>query len=83
MAGALRPESSWVGKSLQSRPLNESLKTSKIIALLRGKSVVIARPEAVLQPGDRLLIIAPQQARTELAKHLTFTLTPSSAALPV
>ena len=68
--GALRPESPWVGKTIQSRTLTGATADSKIVAVLRGKSVTLARPETILQPGDRLLLIASAQAREELAKHL-------------
>lgn len=70
VVGALRPDSPWVGKTIQSRVLTGPLAESKIMAVLRGKSVMLARPETVLQPGDRLLLMAPPEAQTELAKHL-------------
>jgi hypothetical protein len=70
MIGALRPESPWVGKQLQSRTLSDSLAESKVAAILRGQTVIRARPETVLQPGDRLLMIAPQQSQAELLVHL-------------
>ena len=68
--GALRPESPWAGRTIQSRTLTGAIADSKIVAILRGKSVTLARPETILQPGDRLLLIASAQAREELAKHL-------------
>ena len=68
--GALRPESPWVGKTLQSRVLRGAIAESKVVAIFRGKTVMRARPEAVLQPGDRLLFIASQQAQAELLEHL-------------
>ena len=70
MIGALRPESPWVGKALQSRVLSGAIADSKVVAILRGKTVMRARPEAVLQPGDRLLFIASQPAQAELSEHL-------------
>jgi len=69
-AGALRPESPWVGKRIQARALAGPLAESRIVTILRGKSVMPARPDTVLQPGDRLLMIAPPQALPELARHL-------------
>jgi CIC family chloride channel protein len=68
--GALRPESPWVGKQLQSRNLSGSLADAKVAAVLRGNTVMRARPETVLQPGDRLLMIAPQEAQASLLTHL-------------
>ena len=70
MIGVLRPESPWVGKSIQARILKESTVRPEILAILRGKSVMPARPETVLQPGDRLLSITPQEAQSELSRHL-------------
>ncbi len=78
MVGALRPESPWAGKQIQSRNLTGALADSKIVAVLRGKTVVVARPETVLKPGDRILFVAPLQAQTELAKHLA----PAAANAP-
>lgn len=77
--GALRPESSWVGKKIQSRPLTPQLADSKILAVLRGRSVLSARPDTVLQPGDRLLLIVPPQSRDEVAHHLAL---PAPVHLP-
>ncbi|MGA7914199.1 MAG: TrkA C-terminal domain-containing protein [Candidatus Acidiferrales bacterium] len=68
--GALRPETPWVGKQIQSRTLAGPISDTKLVAALRGKSVMMARPETVLQPGDRLLLVAPPQAQEELKKHL-------------
>ncbi len=70
VTGALRPESPWVGKQIQARVLIGPLADAKLVAVLRGKSVMMARPETVLQPGDRLLLIASPQAQEELQKHL-------------
>ena len=68
--GALRPESPWAGKQLQSRTLSGPIADAKIAAILRGNTVMRARPETVLQPGDRLLMIASQQAQADLSEHL-------------
>jgi CIC family chloride channel protein len=71
MIGSLRPESAWAGRPIQSRSLSGDLANSKIVAVLRGKSVLLNRPETVLQPGDRLLLIAPSEALPDLTKHLS------------
>ncbi|MFY9691915.1 MAG: chloride channel protein [Candidatus Acidiferrales bacterium] len=78
--GALRPESPWVGKRIEARALSGPIADSKIVAVLRGKSVMMARPDIVLQPGDRLLLIAPPQAQAEIAKHLSHPPLPSPLA---
>jgi CIC family chloride channel protein len=69
-AGVLRPQSSWVGKQIQSRPASQAITDSKIVAVLRGQSVLLARPGTVLQPGDRLLLVIEPGAEAELAEHL-------------
>ena len=69
-AGVLRPQSPWVGKQIQSRSPNKAISDSKIVAVLRGKSVLLARPDTVLQPGDRLLLVIEPGAEAELAEHL-------------
>ena len=66
VTGALRPESPWVGKQLQSRKLDGPLADSKVLAILRGKSVLAVSAEIVLQPGDRLLLVVPSQSQIEL-----------------
>jgi chloride channel protein, CIC family len=79
-AGALRPESPWVGKEIQSRTLSGPMADSKIMAVLRGRSVMMPRPNTVLQPGDRLLLIAPPEAQAELAQHLVHPGAPNPLA---
>ena len=78
--GALRPESPWVGKTIQTLELSNATADSKIVAVLRGKSVMLARPETVLQPGDRLLLMAPQNAQVDLEQHLARPSTPEPEA---
>ena len=74
MTGALRPESPWAGKQIRSRVLGGPVADAKIVAVLRGRSVIVARPEMVLQPGDRLLLIAPPLAQEGLQKHLALAM---------
>ena len=74
MTGALRPESPWAGKQIRSRALGGPVADAKIVAILRGRSVIVARPEMVLQPGDRLLLIAPPLAQEGLQKHLALAM---------
>ncbi len=75
-AGALRPESRWVGKSIEAAGIHKEIPAARITAILRGTSVIYPRTQTVLQPGDRLLIIAPQSAQEQLAKNLA---SPSAA----
>ncbi len=76
LTGALRPESPWVGKQIQARALSGPVADAKIVAVLRGNSVMLGRPDTVLQPGDRLLLIAPAGAQEQLSQHIA---TPSAS----
>lgn len=69
-SGALRPESPWVGKTIASAPVRTAIPQARIAAILRGMTAVVPHPKTVLQPGDRLLIVAPQSAREQLAENL-------------
>ena len=81
IAGVLRPDSPWVGKQIQSRALSGPIAGATIVAVLRGKSVLVARPDTILQPGDRLLVIASPQVQAELAKHLASASAPNPQAV--
>ena len=72
-AGILRPDSPWVGKQIQARSPSDALKHSKIVAILRGQSVVLARPNTILQPGDRLLLVIQPEGVQHLSQHLNPT----------
>ncbi|MGC1384585.1 MAG: chloride channel protein [Candidatus Acidiferrales bacterium] len=71
VAGSLRPESPWVGRSIRSRPLADPMIAARIIVVLRGKSVILPRPDTVLQPGDRLLLIIPRHFEGLFATHFS------------
>jgi CIC family chloride channel protein len=73
IVGALRPDSPWVGKKLPTIPIGGEIAGTKIVALLRGKSVMLALTETVLQPGDRLLVVAPPLALPGLGRHLALS----------
>ncbi len=62
IAGVLKPESSWTGKQVKQRPSDEAVDHSTLLAILRGTSIVLTRPETILQAGDRLLLIAEPDA---------------------
>jgi chloride channel protein, CIC family len=70
-AGTVGAESAWVGKQIRSLSLSGAVDNWRIVAVLRGKSVTAPKPETILQPGDRLLMIAPPQLRSKLTQHLT------------
>jgi CIC family chloride channel protein len=53
--------SSWIGKQIQSRPPSDAVTQTRILAVLRGQTVLTPRPDTVLQSADRLLLIAPPE----------------------
>jgi CIC family chloride channel protein len=68
--GMLRPESSLVGKTIQSCWEAAGDSRLEIIGVVRGGEVVLPTPETVLQEQDRLLIIGSGAARERIAEHL-------------
>jgi len=68
--GVLFPESPWVGKEIQSRPPSDVLSHTRIASILRGTTVVLARPNTILQPGDRLLIVVELEVLDQLTEYL-------------
>jgi CIC family chloride channel protein len=69
-AGVLRTDSAWVGKQIQARESSEATTHSRISAVLRGSSVVLARPDTVLQPGDRLILVVQPDGIEAVAGEL-------------
>jgi CIC family chloride channel protein len=69
-AGIVRPESSWAGKQIESRSPGDAVNHSKIVAILRGSAVVLARPATILHPGDRLLIVIEPSGLDALSKEI-------------
>jgi CIC family chloride channel protein len=67
----LPPESRWVGKEIQSRPPSDVLAHTRIASILRGTTVVLARPNTILQPGDRVLIVVEAEALGKLGEYLS------------
>ena len=67
----LPPESPWVGKEIQSRPPSDVLAHTRIASILRGTTVVLARPNTILQPGDRVLIVVEAEALGKLGEYLS------------
>ncbi len=68
--GVLKPESPIIGK-----PIKESILTRfegmEIVAILRGKEVLLPNPEVVLQSGDRFMIITSRETWSRLSEHLS------------
>ncbi len=70
IAGVLKPESAWTGKQVQQRPPSPAIDHSRLLAVLRGNSILLSRPDTVLQSGDRLLFIAEPEALEPLKTFL-------------
>ncbi len=68
--GVVRPDSPWVGKQIQSRPASDVLAHTRIASIVRGTTVLLARPDTILQPGDRLLIVVQPEAVKDLSQYL-------------
>jgi Trk K+ transport system NAD-binding subunit len=68
--GILRPESSLVGKTIQNCYELAADGALEIIGIVRGGEIVLPTRDAVLQEGDRLLIIGSPQARARIAQHV-------------
>lgn len=68
--GVLRPESSWVGRTLGSTHPKEFGDDVEIIAILRREHMLLPRFDTVLQAGDRLLAIVLPQEKEGLLRHL-------------
>jgi CIC family chloride channel protein len=68
--GVLKTESPIIGK-----PIKESILTRfedmEMVAILRGKEVLLPHPENVLKSGDRLMIITSRETWNKLSEHLS------------
>jgi CIC family chloride channel protein len=67
--GVLRPESSFVGKTIQSCYEAAAGTSLEVIAILRDGEVLLPQSDAVLRENDRLLIIGSSKARSRIAEH--------------
>ena len=67
--GVLRPESSFVGKTIQACYEAAGGASLEVIAILRNGEVLLPRADSILQEGDRLLIIGSRNARNRVAEH--------------
>ncbi|HUO26814.1 MAG TPA: chloride channel protein [Candidatus Aquilonibacter sp.] len=67
--GVLRPESSFVGKTVEACYQAAAGTPMEIIAILRGEDVLFPRFDTVLQENDRLVIIGSSKARSRIAEH--------------
>jgi chloride channel protein, CIC family len=76
--GVVRPESSFLGKTVQScqQAAGGGL---EIIAILRNEQVVLPETDTLLQPNDRILFIGSQEARNRIAGHFAPPQPPAAA----
>ena len=68
--GVLRPQSAFIGKTIQSCYEAAAGAALEIIAILRGGEVVLPQFDTVLEENDRLLIIASRKGRSQIAEHI-------------
>jgi chloride channel protein, CIC family len=83
VGGALRTDSPWAGKEVRSRRLEGALVATRIVALLRGRSVLPVRADTVLLPGDRILVATPAEARPAVEAQLVPAPGAGGAARPL
>ena len=69
--GELKPESSFVGKTIQQCYDQVKERPLEIIGVVRGGEAILPARDTVLQKGDQLLIIGSPQARERLTGHVT------------
>jgi CIC family chloride channel protein len=68
---ALKPESPCAGKPIKAGCLYEPVDTLEIVAIIRGKEILLPHPEIVLRAGDRILFITAPHERERLSQHLS------------
>jgi len=68
--GVLRPESTLIGKTVQSCYEVAGEDGLEIIAILRDGDVVLPHRDSALQGNDRLIIIGSSKAQSRIAEHL-------------
>jgi CIC family chloride channel protein len=67
--GVLRPESFFVGKTVQACYEAAAGTSLEVIAILRNGEVLLPQGDTVLQENDRLLIIGSSKARSRISEH--------------
>lgn len=67
--GVLRPESWFVGKTVQACYEAAAGTALEVIAVLRNGELLLPQGDTVLQENDRLLIIGSAKARSRIAEH--------------
>jgi CIC family chloride channel protein len=68
--GVLRPESAFIGKTIQACYETAGESATEIIAILREGDVVLPNHDSVLQENDRLLFIGSCDAGSNFAAHI-------------
>lgn len=69
--GVLRPESEFVGKTVDSYSKAASGRGPlELIAILRDGEIILPSADTVLQQNDRLMVISPDAAQESIREHL-------------
>ncbi|MGA9884992.1 MAG: chloride channel protein [Candidatus Acidiferrales bacterium] len=68
--GALKPESSFVGKTIQDVYAEAKGRPLEIIGVVRGGEAILPAPNTILRESDQLLIIGSPQTRALLSGHM-------------
>jgi CIC family chloride channel protein len=68
--GELKPGSPAIGKPIKENILAE-FEDMEMVAILRGKEVLLPHPEIVLQAHDRLMVITSIETWNSLREHLS------------
>jgi chloride channel protein, CIC family len=70
VAGTLKPDSAFVGKTVQVASERFGPRVTNLIAIMRGDTFVVPAPETVLEAGDRLIVVAEVEDADEVRRHL-------------
>lgn len=68
--GVLKPESPWVRQPIGAKCRESLGPENEIIAILRGRQLLLPHSDTHLQPGDQLLTIISPDAAEQIEQHL-------------
>jgi chloride channel protein, CIC family len=69
-AGLIKKDSALVGKSIQKLYEELSSYDFEIVAIMRREHVLFPHPDTLLEPNDRVILIASRMAQEPLAKYI-------------
>lgn len=67
--GRLRESSPWAGKTIKTSQ-DELSNEMELVAIIRGKEMLLPHPETILQAGDKVLAITTAKGEQRLQSHL-------------